>query len=115
MFSLLLISSLTTSVYALEYYDISQPGIAKIKLYVSAESSSPKNDILVQHMKRQLGQSLLFDILDSGSDAEYTLKIKKKVESGTVLPTLASNSDKGFEPLTFGVRFKKQNEDYLKR
>ena len=37
--------------HALEFYDVSQPDIAKIKLNISSKSDSSKNSVLIQNMQ----------------------------------------------------------------
>ena len=53
-FSLLTASML----YALEFYDVSRPDIAKIKLNISAKNESALNTVLIQTMERQLKHSM---------------------------------------------------------
>ncbi|SVE55045.1 uncharacterized protein METZ01_LOCUS507899, partial [marine metagenome] len=60
--------------HALEFYDVSQPDIAKIKLNISSISDSSKNSVLIKKMQRQLTHSLLFENASAG-DAEYLLEI----------------------------------------
>ena len=108
-------SVLTASMlYALEFYDVSRPDIAKIKLNISAKNESALNTLLIQTMERQLKHSLLFENA-SASDAEYLLEIDKTIESGSIVSTLKSSAESGFEPLVFGVKFKKQDERYISR
>ncbi len=108
-------SILTASMlYALEFYDVSRPDIAKIKLNISAKNESALNTVLIQNMERQLKHSLLFENA-SAADAEYLLEIEKTIESGSIVSTLKSSAESGFEPLVFGVKFKKQDERYISR
>ena len=108
-------SILTTSMlYALEFYDVSRPDIAKIKLNISAKNESALNTVLIQTMERQLKHSMLFEKA-SAADAEYLLEIEKTIESGSIVSTLKSSAESGFEPLVFGVKFKKQDERYISR
>jgi tol-pal system beta propeller repeat protein TolB len=100
--------------HALEFYDVSQPDIAKIKLNISSKSDSSKNSVLIQNMQRQLKHSLLFENASAG-DAEYLLEIENTIESGSIISTLKSSAESGFEPLVFGVKFKKQDETYISR
>jgi len=100
--------------HALEFYDVSQPDIAKIKLNISSKSDSSKNSVLIQNMQRQLKHSLLFENASAG-DAEYLLEIENTIESGSIISTLKSSAESGFEPLVFGVKFKKQDERYISR
>ena len=100
--------------HALEFYDVSQPDIAKIKLNISSISDSSKNSVLIKKMQRQLTHSLLFENASAG-DAEYLLEIENTIESGSIISTLKSSSESGFEPLVFGVKFKKQDETYISR
>ena len=66
-------SVLTASMlHALEFYDVSRPDIAKIKLNISAKNDSALNTGLIQNMERQLKHSLLFENA-SATDAEYLL------------------------------------------
>ena len=75
-------SILTASMlYALEFYDVSRPDIAKIKLNITAKNESALNTLLIQTMERQLKHSLLFENA-SATDAEYLLEIEKTIESG---------------------------------
>ena len=54
-------SILTASMlYALEFYDVSRPDIAKIKLNISAKNESALITVLSQNMERQLKLSMLF-------------------------------------------------------
>ena len=99
---------------ALEFYDVSQPDIAKIKLNISSKSDSSKNSILIKNMQRQLKHSLLFENASAG-DAEYLLEIENTIESGSIISTLKSSAESGFEPLVFGVKFKKQDVRYISR
>ena len=109
------LSVLTASMlYALEFYDVSRPDIAKIKLNISAKNDSALNTVLIQNMERQLKHSLLFENA-SATDAEYLLEIEKTIESGSIVSTLKSSAESGFEPLVFGVKFKKQDERYISR
>ncbi len=108
-------SILTASMlYALEFYDVSRPDIAKIKLNISAKNESALNTVLIQTMERQLKHSMLFEKA-SAADAEYLLEIEKTIESGSIVSTLKSSAESGFEPLVFGVKFKKQDERYISR
>ena len=66
---------------------------------------------LIQNMERQLKHSLLFENA-SAADAEY-LRNRKNRESGSIVSTLKSSAESGFEPLVFGVKFKKQDERYI--
>ena len=100
--------------HALEFYDVSQPDIAKIKLNISSISDSSKNSVLIKKMQRQLTHSLLFENASAG-DAEYLLEIENTIESGSIISTLKSSAESGFEPLVFGVKFKKQDETYISR
>ncbi len=100
--------------HALEFYDVSQPDIAKIKLNISSISDSSKNSVLIKKMQRQLTHSLLFENASAG-DAEYLLEIENTIESGSIISTLKSSTESGFEPLVFGVKFKKQDETYISR
>ena len=96
-------SILTASMlYALEFYDVSRPDIAKIKLNISAKNESALNTVLIQNMERQLKHSLLFENAPA-ADAEYLLEIEKTIESGSIVSTLKSSAESGFEPLVFGV------------
>jgi len=109
------LSVLTASMLnALEFYDVSRPDIAKIKLNISAKNDSALNTVLIQKMERQLKHSLLFENA-STADAEYLLEIEKTIESGSIVSTLKSSAESGFEPLVFGVKFKKQDERYISR
>ena len=109
------LSVLTASMlHALEFYDVSRPDIAKIKLNISAKNDSALNTVLIQKMERQLKHSLLFENA-STADAEYLLEIEKTIESGSIVSTLKSSAESGFEPLVFGVKFKKQDERYISR
>ena len=99
---------------ALEFYDVSRPDIAKIKLNISAKNESALNTVLIQTMERQLKHSMLFENA-SATDAEYLLEIEKTIESGSIVSTLKSSAESGFEPLVFGVKFKKQDERYISR
>ena len=107
-FSLLTASML----YGLEFYDVSRPDIAKIKLNISAKNKSALNSVLIQTMERQLKHSMLFENA-SATDAEYLLEIEKTIESGSIVSTLKSSAESGFEPLVFGVKFKKQDKRYI--
>ena len=108
-------SMLTASMlYALEFYDVSRPDIAKIKLNISAKNESALNTVLIQTMERQLKHSMLFENA-SAADAEYLLEIEKTIETGSIVSTLKSSAESGFEPLVFGVKFKKQDERYISR
>ena len=109
------LSVLTASMLnALEFYDVSRPDIAKIKLNISAKNDSALNTVLIQNMQRQLKHSLLFENA-STADAEYLLEIEKTIETGSIVSTLKSSAESGFEPLVFGVKFKKQDERYISR
>ena len=89
-------SILTASMlYALEFYDVSRPDIAKIKLNISAKNESALNTVLIQTMERQLKHSLLFENA-SAVDAEYLLEIDKTIESGSIVSTLKSSAESGF-------------------
>ncbi|MEC7540431.1 MAG: hypothetical protein VX759_05590, partial [SAR324 cluster bacterium] len=100
--------------YALEFYDVSRPDIAKIKLNISAKNESELNTLLIQTMERQLKHSLLFENAPA-ADAEYLLEIDKTIESGSIVSTLKSSAESGFEPLVFGVKFKKKDERFITR
>jgi len=100
--------------HALEFYDVSQPDIAKIKFNISSISDSSKNSVLIKKMQRQLTHSLLFENASAG-DAEYLLEIENTIESGSIISTLKSSAESGFEPLVFGVKFRKQDETYISR
>ncbi len=110
---MLLAWGMAASVQAVQFYDISRPGIKKIKLHISTNDDSAKTKAFVGHITRQMNHSLFFALVDS--DAEYALEMDQTVESGSMSAELKSLSDSGFEPLEFGISFKSGDDSYLKR
>ena len=94
--------------YALEFYDVSRPDIAKIKLNISAKNESALNTVLIQNMERHLKHSLLFENAGSWCGIPPWNRKDHWIWFNSFDRKFCR---KRFEPLVFGVKFKNRMKD----
>ena len=113
--SLLVVAHLTLpSVQAVEFFDITSPTIKKLNLVIQTKEPSAKTTKMADDLKRLLGKTLLFTIVGNPSQAEFSVVLEGKVESGQLLFTIQEENQSGsFKPLVLGTRLRSQDDQYL--
>ena len=104
---------LVSPALAIEYFDISKPGIEKLNLSIKTKSSSDLVDLLVEQLRSQMQKTLLFNILDDTEESTFSLEISSTTDPKIVSATLAGAQGTSFEAITTGMRFRNQDEEYV--
>ena len=88
LFKLLLIvgvsSCLVSTALAIEYFDINKPGIEKLNLSIKASNSSDLAVLLVDKLRIQMRNTLLFNVLEDSEKATFILEISPTTDDNII-------------------------------
>ncbi|MCP4296588.1 MAG: hypothetical protein GY786_13370, partial [Proteobacteria bacterium] len=99
--------------YAVQYSDVSKPGLAISKVFIKAEKSSKQNQVFTKGLQLMLEKSLMFRNVKNSGEADYSINIEDSVESGRLVIGVKNNNEENKKEKFFGLKFKRQTENYI--
>ena len=117
LFKLLLIVGisfyLVSTALAIEYFDINKPGIEKLNLSIKASNSSDLAALLVDKLRIQMRNTLLFNVLEDSENATFILEISPTTDEKIISVKLTGAKGTSFEEITTGMKFRNQDDDHV--
>ena len=115
LFAACFVLSASEQLEARDYFDIYNPSLKKLRLYVETTDQSEKNRLFSSHLKKMLEASLLFDLSSKKSEADFSITLRNPLQHKDFYISVRGENYDNYKTTFFGIIFKNQNEKYLIR
>ena len=103
------------SAFALDYFEVDTPSIKKSAIFVSAQKNTRANKKFIGTISEMLEESLLFTMVSSAKEADYSVYLEDSVESKELVVTIKGEKQTTYQPKYFGIKFQNTKDAYVAR